>query len=168
MEETNNRKEVTIVPPEGYEIDKENSTLEHIVFKKIETKPYRWCNDESQLIDGYFIHSSNSNISSVYNLVNSSWSHNVFAEEKQAKSALAMARISQIMKNDKRFGGVVTDEEWKVNNGIMKYAISRFGDDILIDSYYHKYHFLSFYTYQQAKLFLEENEDLVKQYLMIE
>lgn len=167
MEETNNRKEVTIVPPEGYEIDKENSTLGHIVFKKIETKPYRWCNDASQLIDGYFIHSSNSNISSVYNLVNSPWHHNVFAEEKQAKSALAMARISQIMENDKRFGGVVTDEEW-VDGSIHKYTITRRGNSIDYNLEFYDYYFLSFHTPEQRGLFLQENEDLVKDYLMIE
>lgn len=31
-------KELKITPPEGYEIDKENSTFEKIVFKKIEEK----------------------------------------------------------------------------------------------------------------------------------
>ena len=152
MEETNNRKEITIVPPEGYEIDKENSTLEHIVFKKTETKPYRWRDDKKIRFDGYYIDTDISEIKPTRDLRNFKCNYNVFATEKQAKSALAMARISQIMEHDKRFGGVVTDEEWKVNNGNMKYAISRFGDDILIDSYCHKYHFLSFYTYQQANI----------------
>ena len=36
-----------------------------------------------------------------------------------------MAQISQIMANDSRFGGVVTDEEWK-NYGMGKYCINRF------------------------------------------
>lgn len=31
-------KELQIIPPEGYEIDKENSTLEKIIFKKVEEK----------------------------------------------------------------------------------------------------------------------------------
>lgn len=31
-------KEINITPPEGYEIDKDKSTFEKIVFKKIETK----------------------------------------------------------------------------------------------------------------------------------
>ena len=33
-------KEITITPPEGYEIDKENSTFEKIVFKKKDEYPY--------------------------------------------------------------------------------------------------------------------------------
>ena len=35
-------KELNIVAPEGYEIDKENSTLERIVFKKKDDKPRTW------------------------------------------------------------------------------------------------------------------------------
>ena len=31
-------KEMKIIPPEGYEVDKENSTFEKIVFKKVEEK----------------------------------------------------------------------------------------------------------------------------------
>lgn len=32
------KKELTITPPEGYEIDRENSTFEHIVFKEIKNQ----------------------------------------------------------------------------------------------------------------------------------
>lgn len=162
MEETK-----TIQIPKGWVVDKEKSTESSIVLVEAKEVPMRWRDNEDNHISGYWI-GANSDLEYVENYQNDYNNHNIFVTLKQAKSTLAMARISQIMENDKRFGGVVTDEEWKVNNGIMKYAISRFGDDILIDSYYHKYHFLSFYTYQQAKLFLEENEDLVKQYLMIE
>src|SRR5690554_5280789 len=35
-------KELKITPPEGYEIDKEKSTLEHIVFKPVDKKPKTW------------------------------------------------------------------------------------------------------------------------------
>ena len=41
-------KELKIIPPEGYEIDKEKSTFEKIVFKPINTKPRSWaeyCNN---------------------------------------------------------------------------------------------------------------------------
>ena len=166
MEETNNRKEVTIVPPEGYEIDKENSTLEHIVFKKIETKPYRWRDDEKSIIDGYIITNNALIVNTRYNM-NIENNYNIFVYEKQAKSALAMARISQIMKNDKRFGGVVTDEEW-VDGSIHKYTITRRGNSIDYNLEFYDYYFLSFHTPKQRDLFLQENEDLVKDYLMIE
>ena len=35
-------KELKITIPEGYEIDKDNSTFEKIVFKKKDTKPRSW------------------------------------------------------------------------------------------------------------------------------
>ncbi len=166
MEETNNRKEVTIVPPEGYEIDKENSTLGHIVFKKIEMKPYRWRDDKKAIIDGYIVTKDTLIVNTLYNM-NIENNYNIFVTEKQAKSALAMARISQIMKNDKRFGGVVTDEEW-ANESIRKYTITRRGYRIDYNLELDNYYFLSFHTPQQRNLFNQENEDLVKQYLMID
>ena len=78
-----------------------------------------------------------------------------------------MARISQIMANDERFGGVITDEEWKSGRGV-KHVIKRDGNNISDAIYYSYYHFLAFHTEKQRDLFLEENEDLVKDYLMID
>lgn len=156
-------KEVKIVPPEGYEIDKENSTLECIKFKPI-TKS--WRDDYSKSVSGYVI-DINSIIYKRNNVTNGSSNYNLFATEKQAKSALAMARISQIMANDKRFGGVVTDEEWN-NPDIRKYCIDRFVGKQRINVFDTTYHFLAFHTPEQRDLFLKENEDLVKNYLMID
>lgn len=176
-------KELKIIPPEGYEIDKENSTLECIKFKK---KTIRWRDNEDAIIRGYFI----SGISEIIELdgkksngvsgknVFGNW--NVFATKKQAKSARAMARISQIMANDKRFGRVITDEEWW-NADLPKYIIIRRGGTCYCeksDKYYlskidtlvtyTEYYFLAFHTREQRDLFLEENRDLVEDYLMID
>ena len=175
MEEINDKKEITIVPPEGYEIDKENSTLGHIVFKKIETKPYRWRDDKYAKMDGYYIVSRTSEVIPIHNVRNYIYNYNVFATEKQAKSVIAMARISQIMANDKRFGGVVTDEEWK-NDNITKYLIIRLTysyktqPQFIISRDYTNtiYNFLAFHTWEQRELFIKENEDLVKDFLMID
>ena len=93
--------------------------------------------------------------------------YNVFATEKQAKSALAMARISQIMANDERFGGSITDEEW--DNGTIKYCIMRHYNYIItVGNSQIEYYFLAFHTPKQRDLFLKENEDLVRDYLMID
>lgn len=152
--------EIKINVPEGYEIDKENSTFECIKFKPIAK---RW-RDEVRHISGYYI-SSASKISSLSNM-SVPENYNVFATEKQAKSALAMARISQIMANDERFGGVITDKEWN-NCTTIKYIIMRMKDDINTGCT-NSYWFLAFHTSKQRDLFLEENKDLVKDYLMIE
>ncbi len=155
-------KEVKIVPPKGYEIDKENSTVDCIKFKPISKK---WRDNELARITGYFIGNASDIVKVDMICHNEKDNYNVFATEKQAKSALAMARISQIMANDKRFGGVV-DEEWK-DHYTLKYVLTRCENKIVSYSYTTHYEFLAFHTAEQCDLFLRENEDLVKDYLMI-
>lgn len=157
-------KEFKINVPEGYEIDKENSTFECIKFKHIEEQ--KWCDDIDKEISGYFI-STASDIVQTNGVINDNWNYNVFATQKQAKSALAMARISQIMANDKRFGGAITDEEWN-NKTIKKFIITRVGDKYITDYYYNFYCFLAFHKEGQRDLFVKENMDLIKDYLMID
>lgn len=157
-------KEIKIIAPEGMEIDKENSTFECIKFKKKEEKP--WRSEFKRGLKGYGMHTDGEvgMVEDKAHDLKHSW---VFATEKQAKSALAMACISQIMANDERFGGVVTDEEWD-NLDIEKWVIDRFCNQLncpVVDS---DYRFLAFHTQEQRDLFLKENEDLVKQYLMID
>jgi len=139
---------------EGYKWDLDSLTLSKI--------QKRWRDKEDAEVNGYYIYSDSHIVK--HSGYNSIINHNLFATKKQAKSALAMAYISQIMANDERFGGVVTDEEWinkswttiiKIDN---KLTISnRFG-----------YTFLAFHTMEQANLFLQENEDLVKAYYMMD
>ena len=154
-------QEIKIIVPEGYEIDKENSTFECIKFKKKET---RWRDSKSNMT-GYWI-TGDSRIA-IANGPNKHANKNVFATEKQAKSALAMAQISQIMANDERFGGPLTNEEWNSNS--PKFIICRNGNGLFVDvTTFKRYHFLAFHTVQQCDSFLKENEDLVKDYLMID
>lgn len=157
-------REIKITPPEGFEIDRENSTFECIKFKPIVKK--RWRDNKNELFVGYLIN-DDCRIILTAPCRNSEFNGNVFATEKQAKSALAMARISQIMANDERFGGVVTDEEWK-NYGITKWTIERSETNIIITFRHYTYTFLAFHTMEQRYLFLKENEDLVRDYLMID
>lgn len=149
-----------------------------LLFNKLEEKNYKWNTDtltlskiqkrwrdnESADVDGYFINNTSQivNYSDCYIDRN----YNLFATEKQAKSALAMAQISQIMANDKRFGGIVTDEEWG-NNVPCYYVILRVRNILVITTNY-RYEYLGFHTMEQANLFLEENEDLVKDYYMMD
>lgn len=155
-------KEFKVNVPEGYEIDKENSTFECIKFKRIK----RFRDDVNKHIRGYYI-DDYANIVGDVIVVNNEQGHNVFATEKQAKSALAMARISQIMANDKRFGGVVTNEEWRNDNNI-KYVIRRYEDTYDVGIQYSKYQFLAFHTREQRDLFVKENTNLIKDYLMVD
>ena len=155
-------KELKIDIPEGYEIDKENSTFECIRFKKKEEKKYR---EKDNNYNGFGVNSYGSiycdHLSS--RPLETSF---IFKTEKQAKSALAMAQISQIMANDKRFGGPVTDEEWC--GYTTKYVMIRRGNEIAFSTAVTDYRFLAFHKLEQCTLFLNENMDLVKDYLMFD
>ena len=139
---------------EGYKWDADSLTL----LKK------RWRDNEYKTISGYYTH-TDSRITYSEDHSNTKENYNLFATEKQAKSALAMAQISQIMANDERFGGVVTDDEWCDNNWL--YVIIKINDDLEISGSY-RYEYLAFHTQGQAELFLKENEDLVKDYYMLD
>ena len=87
-------KELNIIAPEGYEIDKENSTFEKIVFKKISNNlPKTW--EELKIISGYYI-SSSSEItpSSLIDISNSA--KNTFPTIELAEAALALAQLLQL------------------------------------------------------------------------
>lgn len=157
-------KEIKINCPEGYEIDEENSTFDCIKFKPIVVKKWR-DNDALSGTEGFYIDAW-SNICPYHYFLNIPQNYKTFATEKQAKSALAMARISQIMAHDKRFGGVVTDKEWRNNNN--KYIISRKDNKIIAEIVCTWYCFLAFHTKEQRNLFMKENEDLIKDYFMLD
>lgn len=150
-------QEIKITVPEGYEIDRENSTFECIKLKPVVKK---WRETESR-VTGYRI--DEDNLAYCENIKNN---NNVFATKKQAKSALAMAQISQIMANDERFGGPVTKDE--VATLEPKPIIVGYLNEVRKDTTYGYNIFLAFHTEEQRDLFLEENEDLVKDYLMID
>lgn len=156
-------KELIIDIPVGYEIDKENSTFECIKLKRISN---RW-RDTVDELQGFTI--GNFGIIEATRMTGTKGcgEPGIFATEKIAKSAIAMAQISQIMANDERFGGVVTDDEWK-KDFTNKYTIERTTKGICENVRWVHYNFLAFHTKEQCTLFLEENEDLVKQYLMID
>ena len=153
-----------IVAPDGYEIDREKSTFEKIVFKPVDKS---WRSNKMEFIEGYYIDSQSQNIGPVNDITNIKTNKNVFVTEKQAKSALAMAQISQIMVNDPRFGGVVTDEEWN-RDSIEKYVIVRHHNSAYFRKEGFSYNFLAFHTPGQRELFYEENEDLVRDYLLLD
>lgn len=156
-------KEITITPPPGYEIDKEHSSFEHIKFKPIVK---RWRDNENATFDGFFI-STHCEICDVRKIFNTPSSYNTFANEKQARSALAMARLTQIIDNDERFGGVVSDEEWN-DRGKYKYVIERAYNKIELGSCTSMYRLLAFHTVEQRDLFYQENEDLIREYFMLD
>ena len=150
-------KEISIEVPEGYEIDKEKSTFEKIVFKKKESIVNCW--KDIKYIDGTFIE-DNSEFIRCTHLTNHYNHHNVFLNEKYAKSAIALAQISQLLPY------YDANVDW--NTCTQKYCITRAYNDLAINVLQNTYHVLAFNTREEAQRFLKYNEQLVKDYFMID
>lgn len=162
-------KEIKIQIPDGYEgIDEEKSNLAEgkIVFKKKEATPWREC---THILTGYFVapNSAIVQINKQDRCFNNDVNKNVFATKKQAQSMRSMAQLSQIIQNDERFGSPITDEEWE-DEDMPKYVIVRSSNEIRRNYFMKHYHFLAFHTSEQRDLFLKENEDLIRQYYMLD
>ena len=155
-------KEVKIAIPEGYEIDTEKSTFTNIVFKKCSSwfeRLKQKCHNAyvaGYMISGEFITKCFKDPLEIC----------VFANEKQAKRAKAYAIITQIIANDNRFGGAITDEEWG-DQTTNKYAIRRWSGYLDVENLCYAYNPISFHTKEQRDLFLKENKQLLKDYFMI-
>lgn len=119
--------------------------------------------DNDLKIKGYCVIGP-SDIISVNGGVFSESNRNVASSKKVAKSMLAMAMISQLMPY---YGGEITDEEWN-NSTNNKYIIERRFGEIYRDAYCSVNCFLAFHTAKQRDEFLKYNEQLVKDYLMID
>ena len=164
-------KELKVEVPQGYEIDKENSTFESMKFKKKKQVDIKTWNDLCEAGDvsdeirlsGYCL-DEDSNICMAHRLRVNNRNRNVFATEKEAKSARAASMISQLMPY---YGGAITDEEWS-NSDIPKYSLTRIGYTICTDFCLREHNLLSFRAEKYRDEFLKHNEQLVKDYLMID
>lgn len=148
-------KELKIEIPEGYEIDKENSSFEKIVFKK---KAVVNCWEDLKQASGVYIAEDSRLNSTPVGLVRPH-NKNIFLNEKYAKSALALAQISQLLPY------YDTKVDWKLPKG--KFCIDRIGNLIEIKHWVSVYHLLAFNSLSEAKRFLEHNEQLVKDFYML-
>lgn len=135
-----------------------------VIVEEVEASEF-WSDYTYNIFDGFIIDNGKS-ISKISKIPNIKLHRDVFATKMQARSALAMSRISQIMANDiKNFGGVVTDVEWMSDE--PKYVIYRDGCNVSTTRATSMYHFLAFHTVEQCDLFLKKYYNLVKDYLMI-
>ena len=150
--------------PEGFSgIDTEKSDFDNgiIVFKKKAVVPWK---DNDPEVNGFYITTDNVIIKQNSSIKWVERNHNIFATEEQARSAQAMAELSQIIAHDERFGGPITGVEWSYIN-YAKYVITRIDNTVGYTLQTNRcYFFLAFHTEEQARLFLEENEDLIRQY----
>ena len=148
-------KEIKIQVPEGYEIDKEKSSFERIVFKK-KKDTNSW--EDLKKVEGYYIDNSSYIVDG--GLLAPHQEHkNVFLNKKYAKSALALAQISQLLPY------YDSNVDW--DRSITKYYILRIGNEIHIGMCICSYHPLTFKSREEAERFLKYNEQLVKDFFML-
>ena len=145
--------------PEGYRIDKENSTFEEIVFEKIEKESVeRW--KDLDIIEGYFI-SSNAKVEDAGDCDTTMVNCNVFPTQGDAESSRALAMLLQLRKAD--IGKYQPD--WKDTQ--TKYVICRNFNDIQIQSCTSIYYELSFPTREMASAFARRHEYLLGTYFQL-
>lgn len=147
-------KHLKISIPEGYEIDKAQSTFENIVFKPtVITLPKTW--EHLNEIEGYFVHSGSTAIVVTSKTRTLLSNRNIFATDEQAQASIALAQLSQLMQVYNN--GWVPD--W--NTGEYKYTIEFITDNIRIEERLGCSAFLTFKTVELAKTFLENFKDLI-------
>ena len=157
--ETN--KEIEFNIPEGYVIDSSKSTKNKIVCKPIEPKyPKSWANAfMGDPICGYWIGVQSEIRVAERNAVASD--KNVFKTEKQAKSALAYAQITQLMELP-CYNGDWTPN-WDDPNQ-ERYCITRMKYDIVKLDYSGYFSFLAFKSEKVRDEFYHNHMDLIKQF----
>lgn len=126
---------------DDYEISQQAGE-EIIILRKKNHKHPKF--EDLNRISGCYI-ADNCIIRPASNIMANGENKNVFLTEKHAKSALAMAQISQLMPY---YGGEITDEEWK-DGTLRKFIIIREGTSILSNWYTNVYSFLAFHTEEQ-------------------
>ena len=156
-------KELNIQVPEGYEVDKEKSTFEKIIFKKIETKlPKTWeefCKQNSVNNPEYYI-SGYSEITKIPDFPRDRGSYvdrNLLSTIEDTKKHLALMQLHRL--RDIYRQGWVPD--WG-NNLIPKYCIVFNSYSLDIYQYTQVSHFLAFQSQEVAEEFLKNFRDLIE------
>ncbi len=145
-------KTLKIEVPKGYEIDKEQSTFEQIVFKEIKKElPKTW--EELGAVSGWFTN-GNSHFckSTEYKCVDEN--KNNFATKEQAEAAIALAQLSQLRE--------VYRQGWVPNwTKDWVYCIVLNPTKIYVGVTIDQINFLSFQSKEIAEQFLENFQDLI-------
>ena len=140
-------KELKIEVPQGYEIDRQKSTFEKIVFKKIPENPKTW-EEYCTLMKEKTMYYTNCN-----NIIVSGFSdaHDKFATKERAKQFIAFGKLLQL------HDYWVSD--WKINSDNI-YVIFK---NVIIAAMNNNDFPLSFPTREMAKRFKECFKDLIKE-----
>ena len=145
-------KELKIQVPNGYEIDEENSTFGCIKFK--EKKEIRTWEDFIKIkgVPDEFVELCALSVIGHRTRINADENSKEF--DNYMAHVIAEYKIKLLMSY---YGGEITREKWKSDN-MTKYVIEMLSD----------YGFLAFHTKEQRDDFLKYNEQLVRDYYMID
>ena len=147
-------KTLKIEIPKGYEIDKEKSTFENIVFKLTKKElPKSW--EELKGIKGYYV-TLNSNVVNVDGHTHED-NKNIFATKEQAEASIALAQLSQL-REVYRDGWVpdFTDDDEN------KFCITFHQNKLCSETLTSRASFFSFQDPETRDLFLENFRDLIE------
>lgn len=160
-------KQVVIEIPDDKEVQWIDNVLTLVDKEpKVEIKTYDDLINNEVKISGYY--TAGDSINELEPEIAHFANKDVATSEKIAKSMLAMAQISQLMPY---YGGEISESDWD-NQEIRKYYISKNIDittncmNICRGETVDDYYFLAFYSRLQRDLFLENNGQLVYDYLM--
>ena len=87
-------KELKIIPPIGYEIDRQKSTFEKIVFKKIPENPKTW-EEYCKLTKGSYSNYANATTNMVYKDRHTG-AYNEFTTKERAEQFIALGKLLQL------------------------------------------------------------------------
>ena len=142
-------KELKIEVPQGYEIDRQKSTFEKIIFKKIPENPKTW-EEYCSLMKGKTMYYTNCNTITVSGF---SDAHDKFVTKKRAEQFIALGKLLQLrdywVKGYDKFSYIV----W--SNSVRRLFVSYW---VGLTPYP-----LTFPTKEMAKEFKDCFSDLIKQ-----
>jgi len=155
-------KEVKITPPEGYEVDKENSTFECIKFKPIEPQlPKTWeefCETHpvkpGECYLGYGVYSNITKIN--YKNVRRALPMTMLPSLEYAKAMLALCQLIQL-RNCYNNGW---EPDW--DNDSNKYCIEVFKEQIIRSVHTNNTYVLTFKSEVLRNEFFENFKDLIE------
>lgn len=144
-------KELKIEIPQGYEIDRQKSTFEKIIFKKIPENPKTW-EDYCKLTRNKF-----SFYAKPSNTINTDYyycgSFNEFSTKERAEQFIALGKLLQLR------------DYWVKGYSEFRYAVygDRLDGTAICDWCVNTNHPLTFPTKEMAEEFKDCFEDLIKQ-----
>jgi hypothetical protein len=145
-------KEFKVQVPDGYEIDKEKSTFESIVFKEKNNLPTSW--KELGEINGHYVNSFSGVVNTGLHSCEEG-NKNIFATREQAEASLALSQLTQLLK---AYNG-----DWKPDwsNSKVKHCIDLYNDCWCSAGSVNYNNIFSFETEEKREHFLKHHIELL-------